>query len=83
MRECCGVDDDACRAVCAGFVEAVDDETLVIRLEVGEINVEGAAAGGEGGDDGGEGGRAVFVGFARSEEVEVGAVYEEDLISRC
>lgn len=59
-------------------MDAVDDGAFGVGLEVGEGGAEGFGKGAGGGDDVGEGVGAVDGGFARAEEVEVGAVDEED-----
>lgn len=59
-------------------VQKVDDGALVVRLERVHVDVELVGAGGGGGDDVRERRGAVDVWFARAEEVQVGAVDEED-----
>lgn len=77
MGEATGVNDD-CIDVTAGFVDAIDDGAFVVGLEVGKCHVEGARLLLRRGDYVREGGGAVDGGFAGTEEVEVGAVDEED-----
>lgn len=78
MREGARVDDDAVDLVAGRGVDAVDEGAFVVGLEGLEGGVEGGGVGGAGRLDVGEGGGAVDVWFAGAEEVEVGAVEEED-----
>lgn len=77
VRVGAGVDHNSVDLAARGL-DAVDNGTLVIGLE----GIKGAVvADGNGAAvrfDVGEGGAAVDVGFARAQEVKVGAVNEED-----
>ena len=77
MRETTRVDNDSVNVV-TGCVDAVDQSTFVVGLEGVERCAHGGGVGGAGGLDIGESGVAVDVWFAGAEEVEVGAVEEED-----
>lgn len=83
MRERTWVDDDAVDLVAARGVDAVDESAFVVGLVGLEGGVEGGGVGGAGRFDVGEGCGAVDVWFAGAEEVEVGAVEEEDGFSHC
>lgn len=71
------VDDDTVDTAARGL-DTVDDCALVIRLEGLEGCAERGGVSFAGGFHVGEGRAAVDVGFAGPEEVEVGAVDEED-----
>ena len=77
MREATRVDDDAVD-VAAGCLDTVDQGAFVVGLEGVEGGVHGGGVGFAGGFDVGERGVAVDLGFAGAQEVEVGAVEEED-----
>lgn len=77
MRETARVDNNAVDFVSC-CVDAVDDCAFVVGLEGFEGGAHGGGVGGAGGFDVGESGVAVDVWFAGAEEIEVGAVEEED-----
>lgn len=77
MRIRAGVDHDAVD-IAAGGLDAVDDCAFVVGLEGVEGAVVGCGEGCAGRLDVCEGGAAVDVGFAGAQEVEIGAVDEED-----
>lgn len=78
VREPAGVDDDELGGL-ARFVDAVDNGAFMVGLEVVHCEAEALALGFGCGDDVGERCAAVNGGLARAEEVQVGAVDEEDV----
>lgn len=82
MRQAAGIDDDE-SALLAGCVDAVDDGALMIGLEVAQLQAQTTRLGLGGGLDVVECGAAVDGGLAGAEEVEVGAVDEEDAFGHC
>jgi len=66
-------DDEVDIAACLMY--AIDKNAFVVGLNVSEVCGLRGALGARGGDYVGEGCGAVDCGFARAEEVEVGAVY--------
>jgi len=73
------VDDDELRAVAARGLDAVDQSAFVVALEAAQRGAGGVGDLAEFGIDLGEGLRAVDLGLAGAEQVEVGAMQDENL----
>ncbi len=80
MRVSSRIDDDVLRAIATGFLDAIDQSAFVIALEDGEF---GTLRGGllfESLIDVGQGKPAVDLGLACSEQVQIGAVQNQNAL---
>ncbi len=80
--ESSGVYDNCVNALCSCGLDTVDEGAFVVRLEEGERGASGDGLGHCARLNVGEGFAAIDLGFSCPQEVEIGAIEEEDVFGR-
>ena len=83
MRVRARVDDGRRRPLLAGAVDAADQLALAVALETFDADAEGCAERGDVPLDVGQRGMPVNLRLARAEQIEIGAVEQQDVFHGC